>query len=616
MHSNSSRRGRHRRRRVHRQPSAQRRRLRQRGRRPRAASPARASPTNTADENGGGILIQSGDIRMRDIDVLRNVRGLDRRGRRRHRVRGGQARQRRRVGGDHELAHPRQHARRTTAAASTAAATGRSTSPRRRSPGTPRSWAAGSTTSATPRSMSRAARFGGNFAEGGGGLFTDGDGETTVENTTVSGNRAGQFGGGLLVSSRLVIRNSTVASNNAASGGGINNGGGDLVGDGTVFLANTIVANSPTGGNCMGTMTSRGGNVDSGDSCLFRELSDQPGTDPLLGPLAENGGPTRTHALLAGSPAQDRADCTVVDPCPAVDQRDVARPLFAGFDAGAYESELPPAGGGGPAAVRRTVRATRPRRLRQLGLRGNAGVQLRRRLDPEGQVAARRQSAGARPLHPAAGPARLHPLRREAAPALVVGNGRPRPRGASPRRGLERGRRQLDQSAQDLRRGRDRPVRDRPPGVGRARPGPRDVRAWRLRLPHPRRRGGRDRRAVAAREREGRRPASRARARLRPPGRAAARERVLDDAAEPARRQRQLGQPGEPGEQLRDRLDAEGEVPARLQRARARSLPAPDAARAVHEHRVRDAAAGGVVGKGGANDRGASGSDPTGARTG
>jgi CSLREA domain-containing protein len=196
----------------------------------------------------------------------------------------------------------------------------------------------------------------GNFAENGGGVFTDGDGEATVVNTTVSGNRAGQFGGGFLVSSRLHVRNSTVAANTAASGGGINNGGGDLVGDGSVFLANTIVAGSPTGGNCAGTITSLGGNVDSANTCQLRELSDQPGTDPLLGPLASNGGPTQTHALQAGSPAQEKAVCTEPDPCPPVDQRGVERPRFDRFDVGAYESELTPGGGADPRCAGLTER--------------------------------------------------------------------------------------------------------------------------------------------------------------------------------------------------------------------------------------------------------------------
>jgi CSLREA domain-containing protein len=181
-----------------------------------------------------------------------------------------------------------------------------------------------------------------NRADGGGGLFTDGDGATTVENSTISANTASEFGGGLLVRSRLTVRSTTVTGNSSPLGGGINKGGGDTADDGVVLLRNTIVAANPTGGNCSGIIMSLGGNIDSGDTCRLRELSDQPATDPLLGPLAGNGGPTETHALAVGSPAQDAAVETTTEPCPPSDQRGVARPQGGGCDVGAVESELAP----------------------------------------------------------------------------------------------------------------------------------------------------------------------------------------------------------------------------------------------------------------------------------
>jgi hypothetical protein len=55
-----------------------------------------------------------------------------------------------------------------------------------------------------------------------------------------------------------------------------------------------------------------------------------------LDPLADNGGPTLTHALLAGSPAIDAADAAV---CPATDQRGVARPQGSACDVGSFEFE-------------------------------------------------------------------------------------------------------------------------------------------------------------------------------------------------------------------------------------------------------------------------------------
>jgi predicted outer membrane repeat protein len=302
--------------------------------------------SNTAEEKGGGILIQSGTIRMLDIDVIGNFAdaaieaggGIAYEGDKlvstgeaaaieNSRIRDNKAKGQ--GGGIDSRGDGPLHIATTSITGNTAATGGGIHH-----------------VGDAPLEVTRST-LSGNFAESGGGLLTDGDGETIVENATVSSNRAGQFGGGLLASSRLSIRSSTVAGNNAASGGGISNGGGDLVGDGTVFLLNTIVANSPTGGNCIGTMTSLGGNIDSGNTCQLRELSDQPGTVPRLGPLADNGGPTQTHALLADSPAQEKAICTEVEPCPPVDQRGVARPIFTWSDIGAYESELTPGGGGG-----------------------------------------------------------------------------------------------------------------------------------------------------------------------------------------------------------------------------------------------------------------------------
>ena len=84
-------------------------------------------------------------------------------------------------------------------------------------------------------------------------------------------------------------------------------------------------------------------------------ITDQPGTgniadDPLLGALADNGGPTRTHALLTGSAAVNAGTST---DAPATDQRGVARPQGAGVDIGAFEQggatppPIPPSSGGG-----------------------------------------------------------------------------------------------------------------------------------------------------------------------------------------------------------------------------------------------------------------------------
>jgi CSLREA domain-containing protein len=168
-------------------------------------------------------------------------------------------------------------------------------------------------------------------------------GTMTVTNSTLSGHRLwgglSQGNGGAICNgvwggiANLELINVTINNNSAPrGGGGILNGTGK-----TVILTNTIIANSPEGGNCQGTITSQGHNLDSGNTCGFSDPDDQINTDPKLGPLQNNGGPTLTHALLSGSPAIDRGDTT---DCPATDQRGVSRPKGAGCDIGAYEFDL------------------------------------------------------------------------------------------------------------------------------------------------------------------------------------------------------------------------------------------------------------------------------------
>jgi hypothetical protein len=70
------------------------------------------------------------------------------------------------------------------------------------------------------------------------------------------------------------------------------------------------------------------------DATCFAGSSDLVVPDVGLASLANNGGPTLTHALLADSPGIDAADAAI---CPATDQRGVARPQGAGCDVGAYE---------------------------------------------------------------------------------------------------------------------------------------------------------------------------------------------------------------------------------------------------------------------------------------
>ncbi len=107
-------------------------------------------------------------------------------------------------------------------------------------------------------------------------------------------------------------------------------------------ITSSILADN-AGGNCAGGIVLERFNVDSGETCGFRDPSDLVNTDPLLAPLALSGGPSPTyvHALAPLSPAVDSADPSY---CPDTDQRGVTRPQGPRCDRGAFELE-----GGAPA---------------------------------------------------------------------------------------------------------------------------------------------------------------------------------------------------------------------------------------------------------------------------
>jgi CSLREA domain-containing protein len=171
--------------------------------------------------------------------------------------------------------------------------------------------------------------FAGNSATNGAAIMNGGT--LTVANSTFSNNSASSAGGGIYNSGGPVnITNSTFSANSAGAtfGGGIHNSG-------SATLRNTIIANSASGGNCNGSVTDGGGNLVWGDTTC-------PGvnTDPNLGALAANGGPTQTFALLAGSPAINAGDDTICGAAPVnnLDQRGFARGLNGPHcDIGAYE---------------------------------------------------------------------------------------------------------------------------------------------------------------------------------------------------------------------------------------------------------------------------------------
>jgi hypothetical protein len=187
--------------------------------------------------------------------------------------------------------------------------------------------------------------FAENTAAEGAGLWISGGGMLMLTHSTVSANTATGDGGGVYDNGpggAIALSSVTLAFNEAgAAGGGFftqDNSGGD-----TFTLSNTIVSGNraPSGSNCAGPSSANiglvrfaGRNVysaESSDACiLVGEVDGLVAGDPLLASLADNGGPTRTHALRAGSPAID-AGTTDAD----TDQRGFARDTMP--DIGAFE---------------------------------------------------------------------------------------------------------------------------------------------------------------------------------------------------------------------------------------------------------------------------------------
>jgi CSLREA domain-containing protein len=171
----------------------------------------------------------------------------------------------------------------------------------------------------------------GNAAGIGGGVLNFGP--LTVSNSTLSGNSGAMFGGGVAnYLGPLTVSNSTLSGNSATFGGGIYSQS-----NATTTVTGTIVASGTGGADCAGTLGEvQGYNLDDDTSCGFSKTTDLTNTNPLLGPLQNNGGPTPTMALLPGSPAIDKGG-TAANGCPATDQRGVARPQGPACDIGAFE---------------------------------------------------------------------------------------------------------------------------------------------------------------------------------------------------------------------------------------------------------------------------------------
>ncbi|HWI17942.1 MAG TPA: CSLREA domain-containing protein [Vicinamibacterales bacterium] len=189
----------------------------------------------------------------------------------------------------------------------------------------------------TPDLWVRNSTFSDNQAWTGGGGAIMNRGSARISNSTISGNTA-SFGGGVLTEfpPAPTGRESTALSYTTI----VHNRGGGLrrTGDVPVGIGNSIVAfNTPVFGsapaNCMGGVTTSNTSIENDITCGFAGSGDMVMTNPMIGPLADNGGPTLTHALLAGSPAIDAGSPTPEHR----DQRNYPRPVFGGPDIGAFE---------------------------------------------------------------------------------------------------------------------------------------------------------------------------------------------------------------------------------------------------------------------------------------
>jgi hypothetical protein len=177
---------------------------------------------------------------------------------------------------------------------------------------------------------------------GGGGLSTWSAVQVKITNSSLSGNSTSLNGGALYTRhlGALILANTTITANAAANGAGIADTGDtspfDLVTDSSIIAGNLGLAGAVTT-DIVSTHPITGTNNLVGSANATLPVGTLGG-DPLLGPLASNGGRTMTHALLAGSPAIDAGNNASGQ---STDQRSgsYARVFGASADIGAFESQ-------------------------------------------------------------------------------------------------------------------------------------------------------------------------------------------------------------------------------------------------------------------------------------
>lgn len=179
----------------------------------------------------------------------------------------------------------------------------------------------------------------------GGGIYTQGNAGSSIRSSTISGNQSDGIVAGILCMDYCAISNSTVVFNEAASDsyGYYDDVAAGISIRGTGVLQSVVIAGNEAAGLPADFYLFGTSSVTGSDNLIFAPLSTPPtgtivGEDPLLAPLANNGGPTATHALLSGSPALDvgNNDAELEN-----DQRGAGFPRVVGAaaDIGAFEFE-------------------------------------------------------------------------------------------------------------------------------------------------------------------------------------------------------------------------------------------------------------------------------------
>ena len=160
-----------------------------------------------------------------------------------------------------------------------------------------------------------------------------------ITNVTIAGNTASSPGGGVyanaIAGDVLTIASSTIVDNFAGTAGGIDAGG-------TPTLTDSIVANNPvlslSGGDLAGTFTANYNLIKTPATAMLNGGHNITGTDPMLGEIGMNGGPTPTLLPMPKSPVIDAGDPQFAPP-PLTDQRGLPRIVNLVIDIGAVERQ-------------------------------------------------------------------------------------------------------------------------------------------------------------------------------------------------------------------------------------------------------------------------------------